>query len=139
MFYDDQEILSRAVLYLSEQCLPSSGKFNYQKWKTAPSSQYLKARRKWLENKYKITPEEFEALWIRQNGLCAICTSPIFMGTRNTAVDHDHNTGKIRGLLCSTCNTGLGQFQENEENIKSAIRYLSEYNYIKENHGNSKI
>jgi hypothetical protein len=56
---------------------------------------------------------------------CEICGDPISAsGRRSVCVDHCHKTGKFRGLLCSRCNTGLGQFRENEAIFLAAIEYL---------------
>jgi len=64
-----------------------------------------------------------------QNGRCAICGAS--HGHRSCydrkcrlAVDHDHRTGKVRGLLCNSCNRGLGRFKDSIENLEAAIRYL---------------
>ncbi len=63
-----------------------------------------------------------------QNGLCAICNQPETAFMKNKimylAVDHDHKTGKIRGLLCSNCNNGLGRFYDNVELLQNAIGYI---------------
>lgn len=65
--------------------------------------------------------ESLEA--IRSNG-CMICGDLKDMMGRNLAVDHDHKTGKNRGLLCHHCNTGLGLFNDDVELLKKAISYL---------------
>lgn len=57
-----------------------------------------------------------------QNGLCAICKLP----TESLVLDHCHDTGKIRGLLCGTCNTGLGMFRDSVETVRAATDYLSQ-------------
>ena len=62
-----------------------------------------------------------------QNGVCAICKTSEPGGHSKVAkfhMDHDHKTGEYRGLLCFSCNTGLGKFYDNIELLKSAIRYL---------------
>lgn len=59
-----------------------------------------------------------------QNNLCAICGQPEISARYRLNVDHDHITGKIRGLLCSLCNRGLGNFRDNPELLEQAIRYL---------------
>lgn len=74
---------------------------------------------------YNITPEEYEEMFERQNGCCALCG--VEHGTtRETrlAVDHDHKTGAVRGLLCPPCNKGLGHFQDNIDVLEAAIAYL---------------
>jgi hypothetical protein len=65
-----------------------------------------------------------------QNGVCAICGKEEYSKDRignikQLCVDHDHTTGKIRGLLCNNCNRGLGFFQDSSEYLKSAIAFLN--------------
>lgn len=69
--------------------------------------------------RYGLTPEQFEEMKIRQGGMCALCREkpPV-------DVDHCHDTGKVRGLLCRSCNVGLGQLGDTEEGLIRAIAYL---------------
>ncbi len=60
-----------------------------------------------------------------QNGVCAICNRT--NGDRNLFIDHDHATGMVRGLLCSKCNFMLGQAEDNQATLSSAIQYLKRY------------
>src|SRR6266496_2487695 len=68
-------------------------------------------RYRWLKD-YGLTPEEFDTLLASQDGRCAICRSETPKSRRNGTwcVDHDHETGRIRGLLCTACNRALGLF-----------------------------
>lgn len=80
-----------------------------------------------LRRKYNLTQADYDALLLNQNGVCAICQrKPDEIKTQwpTLAVDHDHTTGKVRGLLCNLCNTGLGFFQESPDLINAAGRYL---------------
>lgn len=77
--------------------------------------------RRWSEQGIEITEEQFEALLGRQARACAICFEAV--GERLN-VDHDHSTGKVRGLLCRRCNLLLGKVQDNETILASAINYL---------------
>jgi hypothetical protein len=85
--------------------------------------------RKGLWEYYKITPADYQVMFDSQNGRCLICSGgPDGRGKKNKRlnVDHNHTTGKIRGLLCSKCNTGLGLFNDSENFLSSAIQYLKE-------------
>lgn len=81
-----------------------------------------------LKSTYGISYEEYLTMLELQQGGCAIC------GTTNTgkrkafAVDHNHDTGKVRGLLCSNCNTGIGNLKEDEGIMLRAIEYLRNTN-----------
>lgn len=74
----------------------------------------------------KVTVKEYFSMSQRQKDVCAICLQPCTSG-RFLAVDHDHDNGQIRGLLCTRCNIGLGQFQDSIEILCSAVRYLRKY------------
>ena len=86
-----------------------------------------------LRSKYSIGLAEYEALYTAQNGCCAICGSPDSgkchgngRGAFSEAwsVDHDHKTGRVRGLLCDHCNKGLGCFKDSPTVMLQAIEYL---------------
>ena len=89
-----------------------------------------KERDGYLKNRYGITLDHFNALNEAQEGLCAICLKEESAINRHTgeprrlAVDHCHSTGKIRGLLCTGCNTALGGFKDDVELLQKAIHYL---------------
>lgn len=72
--------------------------------------------------RYQLSVEIFQALWIAQSGLCAICQRNL--AEEKYHIDHDHCTGQVRGLLCVACNTGLGLFQDSPDRIERAASYL---------------
>jgi hypothetical protein len=78
---------------------------------------------------YGISLEDYEKLLEEQNGVCAICRKPETKKTQKylfrLAIDHDHETGEVRGLLCSKCNSNLSWYNENIEVFKNFITYLS--------------
>lgn len=81
-----------------------------------------------LKRKYGLSLQELEQMIIDHNERCAICSIPSSKtrgrwGT-GLSIDHNHNTGDVRGLLCSDCNFGLGNFRDNIESLKNAIKYL---------------
>ena len=77
-----------------------------------------------MRRQYGISMEEFDALLEFQGGGCAICSKPIEKLRRRMNIDHDHRNGKVRGILCSGCNTGLGHLGDNVEGLKKALYYL---------------
>ena len=78
-----------------------------------------------LKKYCRITPKEYNHILNEQDGSCKICGTTTPGGNRKFfCVDHDHNTGKVRGLLCSHCNTGLGHFYDNTALLTNAIEYL---------------
>lgn len=79
-----------------------------------------------LKRTYGLSLEDYKHLLEKQNGVCAICQQPETVDRyKNLAVDHCHETGKIRGLLCVNCNKGLGHFKDKKESLKRALEYLS--------------
>jgi hypothetical protein len=90
------------------------------------------AQRKYhLKVKYGLTLEEFDLLWIIARGNCSICEQPLIMPTKSkgqplnaVAIDHDHSTGNVRGLLCNACNKGLGLFKDDPVRLNKAKEYL---------------
>jgi len=75
-----------------------------------------------LMNGHGITLDELERMYENQKGICLICGKEI--KGKNCHVDHNHETGKIRGLLCSNCNTGLGLFQDKSRLLIVAAKYV---------------
>lgn len=87
----------------------------------------MAARDRHYRNKYEVSLAQMQIVAENQNHACAICGSPgSFEGSRNETfhLDHDHVTGKIRGLLCRSCNLGLGFFKDSAINLSRAIEYL---------------
>jgi hypothetical protein len=98
-------------------------------------AQYPNSRdkiRNWgLMAAFGITLAEYSVMVLAQENKCAICRRPESDTrggkTKALAVDHDHATGKIRGLLCARCNRALGMMEEDREMFISAIRYLDKH------------
>ena len=84
-----------------------------------------------LKRNYGITLADYDRMVEKQDGKCAICesTNPSGNGAR-FAVDHDHKTGEVRGLLCFDCNSGIGKFRDNTALLTSAIEYLKDYSNV---------
>lgn len=80
--------------------------------------------------KYGISQEQYDEMLDRQKGVCKVCGKP--EEGKALAVDHNHHTGQVRGLLCSYCNQALGLAQDSLEIVKKMVDYLEEYEPIKE-------
>jgi hypothetical protein len=83
---------------------------------------------------YGITLDEYNAILASQGGVCAICKGVEIVAIeyrtgvpRNLAVDHCHSTGTIRGILCSSCNQGIGHFRDSAEILAAAAEYLAKH------------
>ncbi len=88
----------------------------------------------WLKGKYGIALEEYTRMFVKQGGVCAICRRPELKvhksGTRHSLnVDHCHITGRVRGLLCSPCNTSLGKMGDDPSRLREAAMYLESEEY----------
>jgi hypothetical protein len=90
-----------------------------------------KKRKRWKENaalisakrrfeNYGLTPEDFDHMILERAGCCDICLQPALL-----VVDHNHETGKVRGLLCDQCNQAIGLMRDDAERLKSAAVYLT--------------
>jgi len=103
-----------------------------QKSRSLESREEKKQRH--LKDKYNLTLETYSQMYEKQKGCCAICNrTMLFQGVLDerklTAnVDHNHTTGEIRGLLCTSCNRGLGFFKDQATLLEKAAEYLNAFN-----------
>jgi hypothetical protein len=84
-----------------------------------------------LKKQYGITIEDYNKMFLKQNGCCAICNLHILEINKgikkNLCVDHNHETGQVRGLLCDKCNRGIGLLQDNKDILLRAYNYLDKF------------
>ena len=78
-----------------------------------------------LRTRFGLTTEEFSDMIVEQNSMCKICGDG-FDETNKPQIDHNHETGKVRGLLCRNCNTSLGLLKENTDTILNMISYIND-------------
>lgn len=98
---------------------------NREKYAENPEPTRLATRKSKLKIKYGLTEEAHDAMLASQGGCCAICKTFRWGSTSGVPhVDHDHETGEVRGLLCFACNTGLGKLGDNVESLERALAYL---------------
>lgn len=76
-------------------------------------------RRRW---RYRLTVDEAQALFERAAGKCEVCREDL---GDDACVDHDHETGRVRGMLCRGCNLGLGWFRDDPRRLLAAVEYLA--------------
>jgi hypothetical protein len=81
-----------------------------------------------IKKKYGLTLEEMDSMLLKQNGACAICKKDIsFNDGILTCIDHCHNTGVVRGILCVKCNTMIGMAEDSIKTLQSATQYLNSF------------
>lgn len=110
-------------------------KKGFKPWNSGTSTPEKKAisrRNAILKNKYNINIEIYNEMLKNQGYKCCICggreeKKSSSGGICNLHIDHDHKTGKVRGLLCHKCNAGIGMFRENIETMEKAIKYLKSF------------
>ena len=107
-----------------KECLKRKKKDNYEFYRDKQENWRLK-------NFYGIDKDEYNRMLEAQGGTCLICKKSGHIRRKNSrpialAVDHNHETGKIRGLLCINCNSGIGKLGDSITMLKKAIKYLEE-------------
>ena len=98
----------------------------WSKWQKTEAGQ--KSRKKVILSGYGLSVEAHRSLVEKQGNVCAICGSAPGAWRANgggLVIDHDHSTGMVRGLLCPSCNRGLGQFEDDPTRLLSAAKYLT--------------
>jgi hypothetical protein len=108
---------------------------SYKRWRESHKEEHARRNAEWYRNnpdrikdhvlkqKFGITKADYDAMFAAQNGGCAVCSKPCKSG-RRLAVDHCHETSKVRGLLCMNCNNALGRVNDNIEILRNMIKYL---------------
>ena len=133
---DDREFYRRDTGILRRECKICAHKRGAE-WAKANRDRKNKTSREWAaKNKnyrriktligHGLTQEEYEKLFQKQNGLCAICRNqedPAYK-KKYLSIDHDHKSGIVRGLLCHKCNIGIGMFEDDPDRMASALKYL---------------
>lgn len=119
-------------------CLKCYGKFSMRKYRLLHPEEDKKRKRDWYQahkmefclvrkksrilKKYGLTLEEYEHIKVKQNNKCLICKND-----KELVLDHSHDTGNIRGMLCDSCNQGLGYFRDNPAILIAAAKYLLDF------------
>ena len=104
-------------------------------WQKDHPESFARSQLRGKLGRYGLSIEDYNALLEAQGGLCAICGQAETMKrggvTWDLSVDHDHDTGVVRGLLCIACNHGLGRFRDDPRLLEAAIAYLRRHERVK--------
>lgn len=109
-------------------CSLNSKKKKYKKRKPSERNKAFLSyyrRRLTINKKFNLTTAELMEMMDNQKGCCLICGKSLDNKNGRYCIDHCHNSGKVRGLLCVKCNSGLGMFNDNLNIIKNAVEYLT--------------
>lgn len=107
---------------LAAECKPCSSALN----KVRYANNRAQRKDSFLQKTYGISLEDYDRLLDEQGDGCAICAKTPEENGQRLAVDHNHATGEVRGLLCSQCNKGIGNLGDSVSRLRAAIRYLNE-------------
>ena len=130
--YGDKEKTQQKKYYSSKK-----GKVTRKKYQDKYYKEYyrrnnekkrLQTRKYRLKRNFGITLEEYNKIFDAQGGKCAVCKE--YQQGKMLAVDHNHITGKNRGLLCQLCNTALGSLKDSQEIIKSLLVYVEYWDRV---------
>ena len=114
----------RSTKLLHSWCKSCQNVYAREEYKKDP----LKQKDSSYRRQYNITLNDYDEMRKAQNYCCAICGIHEDLATRSALhVDHDHKTGKVRGLLCLFCNTVLGKVHDSAETLQKMIEYLDEH------------
>jgi len=124
----------------SYRCRPCRKKYRRQKEVKARTSAYNKKyaadnpelmkqkdRKNMLKRFWNMTSEQYNEMLKAQNGTCALCDRTESSPNKSLCIDHDHITGKIRGLLCDNHNRAMGLFKDSIEDLEKAVEYLKKH------------
>lgn len=117
---------SKSTRGYSYKCKDCHNKYVRTVWYVKNKEKHIQSVTKWKSNNsdkvlatcYNTTEDIIKEL--KKNNTCAICSKKVKLN-----VDHDHVTGKVRGLLCQNCNLGLGRFMDNPNLLEKAVQYLN--------------
>ena len=127
----DVELTEVNKVYLAgrqkNRCKPCYN-IRQREWaKNNPNSRSKTVKQHKILSVYGLTIEQYNEMLKIQGGVCAICHQYNNIEGRGLTVDHDHNNGKIRSLLCSACNAALGLVKENVTTLYSMIEYINRH------------
>lgn len=128
LFYSHCRYCARCTQWKTKNSFYAKGSYCKSCQRDYAKSHYYDNRATQRAKRYGISEEEYQALFNQQEGRCFICNQQETRRRGSTvfelSVDHCHETGRVRGLLCHNCNVGLGQFKDDPRLLEEAITYL---------------
>lgn len=109
---------NQAVARAWDLANPERAEASRRKWARSNPDKIRAHKRK---HKYGLEDYEFKAIYVSQRGCCAICEQRLVV----PCIDHNHGTGEVRGLLCTTCNTGIGHLRDSPVLLTRALEYVT--------------
>ena len=109
-------------IYYQKECKECNRKRKH-KWHQTEQGKRSSANTK-LKNRFGITIDEYDKLVDYVDGKCQICGAICSINNHRLCIDHSHETGKIRGILCKSCNSGLGNFRDDPILLINAVKYI---------------
>jgi hypothetical protein len=134
-FHKKSKYVDGAIQYRSHciECANKKNLVHYHKNRKGTLAHATNAYRYTLKTAYGLSQEAFEGMLEGQQNRCLICGVLVMnpfnptVGGEKQAVDHCHTTGKIRGILCTTCNSGIGLLKDSKDILQKALTYLEKY------------
>jgi hypothetical protein len=105
------------------ECKECHNRLEKERYHSKPKNERY-SRYRQVKKTYGLSKEEYDILLKSANYCCQICK-----GKKRLCVDHCHSTGKVRGILCGNCNSGIGKLGDNKEMVLKAYSYLSTYDF----------
>jgi hypothetical protein len=120
--------IATAKRYAASEACRQSHTRAMRRYRASPKGQLTQWKRE-LQRDYGLSYSEFQLLLDVQGGVCALCRKASVVRTKagRLAVDHDHVTNKVRGLLCGKCNMALGLFNDDLATLRRAVEYLARH------------
>ncbi len=115
------------TFYLRAECKECRAKDRKIRYQQYTNEQKLRIREQSLKKLYGITLSQYNQMFEDQNGLCPGCKKHQIEFSKALTVDHDHETKKVRGLLCSGCNLAIGNIKENPHTLHNLADYLRKH------------
>lgn len=91
-------------------------------WRKRHPNLKMMDRERGLKVRYGITHADYERMWEQQGGVCPLCGRPLVKGEKHSPVDHNHQTGEVRGILCHLCNPRVGWLERNLGRVSAYLQ-----------------